>query len=295
MNLERHLRVLWRYKIVVAIGLILGLALAFLASYKVSGSGLQHRGTETWASTSQVLVTQKGFPWGRVTLPSASVQQTNPNDPAGAVNDGTDGKDHIEYADPGRFVNLALLYSVISYSDKVRNKLPEHPRPDQIQATLLDPTNSGQSYLPIIALTTSAETPEKAVALNKAVFKGLREELEAQQKANGIKEPERVLLETLNTPSAPALMQGYSMTGSMLAFLLCLVATIALAHVLEGLRLAKLRRNELTATAPAGLSSNGHVSHHPATARGLQAEPPALAPTGAGGAPPPPPPPQTWR
>ena len=61
MNLERHLRVLWNHKLVVAGGLILGFVLAFLAAYNVSSGGLERRGGEVWSSTSQIMVTQQGF------------------------------------------------------------------------------------------------------------------------------------------------------------------------------------------------------------------------------------------
>jgi hypothetical protein len=298
MNLERHLRVLWRYKIVVAVGCIIAIALAVFASFQMGSGGLQRRGTETWSSTSQVLVTQKGFPWGRVTLPAATTQAAGGTGTPAATNDGTDGQDHIQYADPNRFVNLALLYSVISYSDQVRNKLPGHPRADQIQAMLLDPTNSGQSYLPIISLTTSATTPDAAVKLNNAVFGGLRDELSGQQKAANIKDSERVLLSQLSKPAKPALVQGYSMTSSLLAFILCIVSTLALVHILEGLRMAKLRRNGTI------LSEDRHVAHGPIPQGGGFGSAPEvdghgaapLVPTGGGlHTPPPPPAPQTWR
>jgi hypothetical protein len=296
MNLERHLRVLWRYKLVVAVGCIIAIALAILASFQVGPGGIERRGTQTWSSTSQVLVTQKGFPWGRVTLPAATTQ---PGADAGAAttNNGTDGKDHIQYADPNRFVNLALLYSVISYSDQVRSKLPGHPRPDQIQAMLLDPTNSGQSYLPIISLTTTATTPKQAMSLNDAVFGGLRDELASQQKANNIADTERVLLSQLSKPANPVLVQGYSLTSSMLAFILCIVATLAIVHILEGLRQAKLRRK-----SPSLHDDRAHAHDH-----GVVPAPSALAadthraaaplvPNGSAlHAPPVPPAPPTWR
>jgi hypothetical protein len=287
MNLERHLRVLWRYKIVVAVGLLLGFALAFLASFDVAGGGMKRRGTQIWSSTSQVLVTQKGFPWGRVTLPS-SVVPTSPTDPGATTNDGS-SPDHIQYADPTRFVNLALLYSVISYSDQVRSKLPEHPRADQISAIPLDPTNSGQQFLPIITLTTKADTPEKAIQLNRDTYKGLRDVLVSEQNSNDIPAANRVLLNVLSAPQKPMLEQGYSLTSSMLAFMLCLVATLAFAHVLEALRLAKIRRNDPLAPAP---HAGSHVPVVPTAATNGHREP-ALTPAGVGT--PPPPPPPSWR
>jgi hypothetical protein len=277
MSLERHLRVLWRQRLVLAVGLVLAVALAFLAAFQVSSDGVKRRGTEVWSSTSQVFVTQRGFPWGRVTLPAAAV----PGDPT-ASSTGTapsgDSGDHIQYADPTRFVNLALLYSVISHSDQVRARLKERPSPDQIQTTILDPTNRGQSYLPIITLTTQAATPAGAVSLNAHTVEGLRDLLSSEQRANGISGPNRVLLSVMNKASAPMLVQGRSMTSSILAFLLAIIGAIALAHIVEGLAMARDRRTpffempDVDGSAPfaaEGISTNGHHS-----------DPVVVAPTG---------------
>src|SRR3954452_7010113 len=72
MNLSRHAAVLWRFRIVTAVGVVLGILLAVLASYRVTFDGgltLTPRGVETWSATSNLLVTQPGYPEGRVTLP----------------------------------------------------------------------------------------------------------------------------------------------------------------------------------------------------------------------------------
>ena len=67
MNLNQHARVVWKHRTVMAAGVLMGLVLAFLAAF--SFPGLERRGTETWRGVSNILVTQKGFPEGRVTLP----------------------------------------------------------------------------------------------------------------------------------------------------------------------------------------------------------------------------------
>jgi hypothetical protein len=237
MNLERHLRVLWRRRGLVASGFVLACILAFLTAFSVSADGPKRRGTEVWSSSSQILVTQQGFPWGRVTLPDSTKvpggQATTPD---------TEQGDKIRYADPTRFVNLALLYSVISHSDDVRARLRGHPSPDQIQTTLLDPTNSGNSYLPIIQLTTKASTAAEALSLNTETYDGLRSLLTAEQDSNGITGTNRVLLSVLNRPSAPVIVEGRSLTASMLAFMLAIIATIAFAHIVEAVAIARGRR-----------------------------------------------------
>jgi hypothetical protein len=234
MNLERHLRVIWRHRIIVGVGVLLGTILAFLAAYQVGFGGIERRGSESWSATSLVLVTQEGFPWGRATLPVTTL----PDQVSGAGTDQGPRDDRIQFADPTRFANLAVLYSVISYSDRVRSRLPERPTADQIQALPLDPTNSGNSFQPIISLTTTADSASGALKLNTHAFDGLRGLLVSEQKANDIPADERVLLNLLNRPQAATLAAGRSWTSSILAFMLCTIAALAFAHILEGIRIS---------------------------------------------------------
>ncbi len=234
MNLERHLRVIWRNRLIVGAGILLGVVLAFLAAYQVGGSGVERRGSEKWSATSLILVTQEGFPWGRATLPVTTL----PNQLA-PTGQETSRDDRIQFADPTRFANLAVLYSVISYSDRVRARLPEKPKADQIQALPLDPTNSGNSFQPIVSLTTTADSAAGALSLNQHTYEGLRDLLISEQKANNIPTDERVLLNLLNKPQAATLVQPRSWTSSILAFLLCSIAAVALAHILEAVALSR--------------------------------------------------------
>jgi hypothetical protein len=241
MDLERHLRVLWRHRAIVIGGVVLGMITAFLAAFQVGPGGIQRRGVEQWTSTSMVLVTQPGFPEGRVTLPMTNVPGA-PDDPAAALEAQQSGKGRLAFADPSRFSSLAMLYSVISHSDEVRKILPGHPSPDQIKATPFDPTGRGDNFLPVIQITTTAPTQAGAFNLNQNTVKGLRTLLVREQKAADIPDNERVRLQLLNAPSPAALVAGRSMTSSILAFVLCLAAALALAHLVEGLGALRGRR-----------------------------------------------------
>src|SRR4051812_46976071 len=104
MNLARHASVLWRFRQVTGIGVLLAVALAVLASYKVTTSGLQARGASTDNSVSQLLVTRAASRGGRVALP--------PGPPAGTTTteDPKVDPNRLEFADPNRFMSLADLY-----------------------------------------------------------------------------------------------------------------------------------------------------------------------------------------
>jgi hypothetical protein len=237
VNLERHLSVLWRFRGLVLVGALFGFALAALATFKISVAGgmpnVERRGTQVWTSESDTFVTQPGFPWGRVTLP--------PQAPAPATGteqsaEPTPDPDALEFADPSRFSNLAMLYSVIAYSDRVRARLPERPSADQVKATAFDATGNGTTFLPIVKIETQAESARKAQLLNLHAIEALKDLLTEEQRRNEIPANQRVRLNVLNAPTAPTLVSGPSMTPAFLAIVLSLLGAVALAHVLESLR-----------------------------------------------------------
>jgi hypothetical protein len=234
VQLERHLLVLWRFRVVVTGGLLFGVLLAVLASYQVGwkdGSvlpGLTARGAEEWSAGSRVLVTQVGFPEGRVTLPGAEAGATG-TEPQTKDPENESG---IKFADPARFASLAALYASYVRSDLVRSRIPEKTEPEQIQAIPLDLNGSGDAFLPIVEISTTAANAKAASTLNRHTIRALRGFLAEEQARAKTPRDSRIRLDTLNDPRT-ALVSGRSYTGSILAFILCVIAAIALAHILE--------------------------------------------------------------
>lgn len=265
VNLERHLSVIWRFRGVILAGAFLGCALAALATFKITLAGglpsVERRGTQVWSTESDTFVTQPGFPWGRVTLPP---QATAPVTPDGATQapQPTPDRGTLEFADPTRFSNLAMLYSVIAYSDRVRARLPERPSANQVKATAFDATGNGTTFLPIVKLTTQAETPRKAQLLNIHAIDALKDLLTEEQRRNSIPANQRVRLNVLNAPTAPKLLAGPSLTPAFLAMILSLLGAVALAHVLESLR-PRRPGAATVATEPGALAAVGLIPSEP--------------------------------
>lgn len=235
MDVALHLRVIWRFKGVLLAGVLVGIAAAVLAAYEVSFDGrpkLTPRGAEEWTSRSELLVTQRGFPWGRVTLPGA----TAPGEPtlAPAPPRTGDGS-KLQYADPGRFATLASLYSVISFSDQARARLPEPVEPEQIQAVPRSLDETSGIVLPVVVILTKHDTKAKARELNVHTVAALRDLLREQQLRAQIPPNERVSLQTLNFPSVPVKAVGRSLARPILAFVLSLICAIAWTHILHNL------------------------------------------------------------
>jgi hypothetical protein len=234
MNLARHASVLWRFRRITFAGVILAIVLAVLASYRVSSSGLEPRGVETWNAVSQILVTQPGFPEGRVTLPEKQIDDALTADGEAAVEKNAAPKDQVDFADPARLAFLGDLYSKFLTSDEVLSRVPEQPRQGSVTASPFAASQGGL-LLPVIQLTTMGPSPEFAARVNTNVYKALLEFLEERQAANEIARADRVDLQIIVSP-APTLAAGRKPTASVLVFMLVLLGTVAVTHLLEALR-----------------------------------------------------------
>jgi hypothetical protein len=241
MNLIRHFQVLKRGRRVLAVGLLLSIAVAMLATFRVSTNGLAFRKPETWSSTTKLLLTQPGFPWGRSVLPAGSV-------PAGATAvPNPTSKDELQFADPSRLAYLAWIYSHFLMGDEVRTMIKDKPVGMDIQAGPLSAGGSmSAASLPIIGLTTTTmTTAADARHLNDEVRLALEDYLTRQQRQSHTPVSDRVVISIVDRPD-PVRLKGHSINLGVMAFLLLMVGTLSLVYLLENLR---LHRSEAEAMA----------------------------------------------
>ena len=217
-----------------AAGIFIGVVLALAASYKLTTDGLEPRGVEIWSATSQILVTQPGFPEGRVTLPEQQTGDAVTAEGERASRVRPTPSDQVEFADPGRLAALGDLYSKFLTSDEVLRRVPERPSFGQVMASPFASARAA-SCCPVIELKTMAPSGERAFAMNRNTYKALLEFLEDRQRANEIPVARRVELKMIVRPSV-ALISGSKPTASVLVFLLVLLGTVAFTHLLEALR-----------------------------------------------------------
>src|SRR4051794_18979849 len=216
MDLIRHFDVLKRGRSVIAIGLLVAIAVAVLATFRVSSAGLGFRKPETWQQSTKLLLTQPGFPWGRSVLPgTASAEEQS-----AAVGDG---KEKLQFADPSRLAYLAWIYSHFLMGDEVRTMLKDKPEGMDIQAGPLSAGGSmSAASLPIIGLTTTATTAREARHLNDEVHLALEDYLTKQQRDSRTPVTDRVVISTVDRP-LPARLKGHSINLGIMAFLLIMV------------------------------------------------------------------------
>jgi hypothetical protein len=239
MNLYRHLSVLWRGRVIIALGLIVAIAMAILAMFKVSidgGPKLTYRKAETWAHSTKLLITQPGFPWGRSVLPSTGDAQTPGS--TEQVAPAVDAKGRkVQFADPSRFAYLAWIYSHFLMGDQVRQMLPHRPvGMDILASPLTAGGNLSAGALPLIGLTTQATTERDAARLNDEATAALETYLREQQTRSRTPTSDRVVVTVVDRP-APALLKGHSPDLGVIAFLLVMGAVVAVVYLRENLRL----------------------------------------------------------
>lgn len=230
MDLPFYLRVLWRFRALVAVGLLLALGLAVLSMVRIGPGGVTWRQDEVWVTRSILFVTQQGFPWGYtnpVTADETGKQQRKQTE-AG------------QFADPARFSSLAVLYAQLATSDQVR-KLIAPPdgfiRDGEIAAApVLASDNVFAAPLPLIRLEAAHKTPEAARALLFRATKSFRTFLASEQARNRIPADQRVLVTVVKKAEKPQLLQGRSTTLPVVVFMSVMILVFGLCFVLENMR-----------------------------------------------------------
>jgi hypothetical protein len=222
-------RILWRFRAIVAAGLVLAIVAAALSIVHIGPEGVSYRQSALWASTARLGVTQQGFPWGRLFAQPPTAQD-------GSVPSKTSESDQIPIANPDRFNALAILYAELATSDQVRAlMLRQGPVRGQIVATPLRDADSGV-LLPLIDLTGISDSPERAVALTSRGVDALQSYLETEQSTNDVPASDRVVLQEVTRPMQAHVFKPRSKTMAAVVFLAVAFATIALVFVLENLR-----------------------------------------------------------
>jgi hypothetical protein len=226
VDLQLYLRVLWRFRLLMAAGAALAILLALLSFARINPAGdgplLEYREDEQWVSYATLFVTQEGFPWGQLTQPVG---------PA-AKEDGTPS------ADPNRFSTLAVLYAQLATSDPVRKILAEGgPLNGEIDAApVLASDNAFAGALPLVRIAAIADTPEHALSLVVRATDAFKRFLAEQQVRNKIADENRVLVTVLKRADEPRLFAGRSLTLPIVVFLSVMILFSAFAFILENFR-----------------------------------------------------------
>jgi hypothetical protein len=212
MDLGLYARVVWRFRIIVAVGLALALALAVLSYVKVSFAGRPHityRQNATWQSQETFLITARGVPWAQIGVESSP-----------------------------SLSGLSAFYAHLANSDAVQRRLL---RGGPIHGTMsaqdsVDLTSQQRAPLPFISIIGTATSPSEAISIARRGAAAFRGYLVSLQAAANVPESRRVQLEVLSTARKATLVQGRKKTLPIVIFLTVMVAAIGLAFILENLK-----------------------------------------------------------
>jgi hypothetical protein len=183
----------------------------------VTGSGLKvsYRQNERWVSYATLLVSQRGFPWGRSNI-----------DPQ-----------HSKFADPGRFSTLAILYSRLAASDDVERIMRQDgPIHGKLEAAPVLASDSSSEALPLIQIAGTSTSREGARQLVGRETDAFLAYLKQKQAANAISTQQRVLVTVVNAAGKPKVLTGRSKIPPLLTFVLVMALVTALAFVLDNLQ-----------------------------------------------------------
>ena len=232
MDLRLFGSVLWRYRVVVAIGSLLAVSIALMTTYRVVLDGgapkLEYRSPEVWQSSSLILLTQRGFPWGRSTLNDVVAIQRSGSAP---------GKTEFapRFADTPRYQGLAVIYAHLAASDEVRQAMLERGPIEGEYGAEAVRASDGASFLPMIEIKAYSYSPTAATALAARATQAFRSYLGEHQSESDVPLSQRVEIPVVNEPRKATLFQGRSMSRPLFVFILTISLVIGLAFLLENL------------------------------------------------------------
>ena len=212
-----------RRSTVVIVGAALAILLAVLAVVRISPSGVSYRHEETWSNEATLALSEASLPELRASLsPSAR---------------------------PERLATLIDVYAAFATSDAVIASLRgkglltakdlENGRVP-IAATAV-PSTANAGPTPLLRISGSGPSKERATELTVAATKELIEYVKAGQVQASIPEKERVELRTVKASTEPVLVKARSMSNAIVILLAMLTATVATAFIRDNM----LRRRGL--------------------------------------------------
>lgn len=229
MDLRQHLQILKESKLVLAFGVVVGVALVVLTTYSVGWDGgpkLSYRQAEVYESQSTLYMTDGGFPEGTTIR-------------------GTTGEDIAVAADPERLAELSYIYSNLAVGDQVRKRIGAYPPGGSFFANPVKTAESASgSPLPFLSVVTTANRPEWATDLNVRAIKALQSFVKQKQDANDIPQEKRIKLAVVNSPAGASLIKPRTKTLPLAAFALSILAALGLAYTLANLRRTKARADD---------------------------------------------------
>jgi hypothetical protein len=210
VDLIAYWNVVKRRQRIVVVGLCVTAALALVSAVRPTASGISWRTPPVYDAATTLLVTQPGFPEGRVRDPSSD---TSP-----------------------QLADSALLYSNLAGSDFIVRAVGRKLKVEEPDYDAAPLAGTDGRPLPLFQIRAYALSPEGAVALANGVSNALRSYLAREQANNRIRGADRVELKVYERAQEAEVFQGVRLTRPIMLFLLGALLTFGVAFVADNLR-----------------------------------------------------------
>lgn len=208
MDLRLFWAVMKRYKRISIPGTLLAVVLAVFAYGTPGPHGITPRGSVSWQSQAELLITQGNGPYGRA-----------------------DSKT-LALGDPGYMSSLSPIYAGLANGNSVQNAVRDSKLPGTVTAAEGVDPNTG-AYTPFVNLTATAPTAAGAALLSQrgiAAFQNVINRMEAQ---TSVPPNDRVTLEVVKNGLPPVIASKPKPTIPVLVFLAIMAGMIMLLFSLE--------------------------------------------------------------
>ncbi|SMH27733.1 hypothetical protein SAMN06295885_0029 [Rathayibacter oskolensis] len=233
MSVPLYLRVLWSYKWLLAVGLIVAVLAAMAAGYTVKDGEIVSRAESTYQADTTIL------------LGGGSRSYVQAEVPGQTITEGTTA------AQQNDLTNTAVIYAYLVSGSEIRAQVEAAigPLADTEQLSAVRRTtqpagseqNPGRFSLPILSIVGASTDPDRAVLISQTASTIFQSYLAAQQDASGIAPEQRVTLTVTDQGAAaeqdgsnPIIPIAITGVGVFLAF-------IALAFILYNIRISRER------------------------------------------------------
>jgi hypothetical protein len=230
-----------RFRLVIALGAVLGAALALTSAYTIDFSSfplkLTERESPTYTAGTQLEVTSALEPYYRssvdvpVVIPSTTDEEEEP------------AQNLVEEDEPvvTTLVAAANYYPYVIEGDEVR-ALRERlygPLEGTVDASAIGatvtPNRQEPGRLPFIQLVASSDSPRNAIALAQQTADAFIRFVELQQERRDIRPAQRLIIKQLRKPERTFAVGGTSMSLPLLIFVALVASAVGLAYLLDRL------------------------------------------------------------
>ncbi|CAN5276053.1 hypothetical protein BH11ACT2_BH11ACT2_17030 [soil metagenome] len=234
MDIPKYLLVMWSYKWLLLVGLVLAIVAGLLAAFTLVDGRIESRAAHSYTAGATVLVSSPTQPLYQAEVPGQTIKQ---GETAATPRDLTSSAVIYAYLISGTATQEAVEAKI--------GKLADDETITAVQRTT-QPSGSeafpGRLTLPILEVVGASSSPARAELIARTANEVFQQAVVQQQDAEKLAASDRVILTTIDSPVAvedqgsnPAIPVLVTAIGVFLAF-------IALTFVLYNVRLNRAKR-----------------------------------------------------